>query len=193
MILTCEEQQLAFSIVRNSIDHGFDHDAARLYDPALFSDKFKLLSQVFVSLKYKGVSVGCQGNFGDSLPFYKALSNCSFNAGFNDPRFPAINKNILSQLVISIHLLGNTNSTSAIFDIEEFCSKLDSDDCVLLRSHDKKAFFLSSVQSEYTTKMLFMLALKNKANIDNKTPWYFLNATTVKTLSTYSQSYQDTQ
>jgi AMMECR1 domain-containing protein len=190
MVLNCEEQDLAFSIIKSSIEHGFIFDGHRMFNPALLSDKFKTPVHVFVSLKHKDSLVGCQGNFGNPLPLFEALGRSAFNAGFRDARFPPINQNVLPKLSIEIHLLSPAVSGSVIFDINEFCSRLDTDDCVFLRSHDKEAFFLSSVQKSFSSKLLFMQALKDKAGIDSKTPWYFLNTMTAKTLSVYSQPYR---
>ena len=112
----------SFAIVRNSGFSLSDEEKSTLKDIALQSIKDSLdgkpishpssltipLSSkcgAFVSLHKKGLLRGCIGHFGEDVPLYEIVAEMARAAAFEDPRFPPLHSEELSDIDIEISVL----------------------------------------------------------------------------------------
>jgi hypothetical protein len=112
----------SFAVVRNSGFSLSDEEKSTLKDIALQSIKDSLdgkpisnpssltnsLSSkcgAFVSLHKKGLLRGCIGHFGEDMPLYEIVAEMARAAAFEDPRFPPLHREELSDIDIEISVL----------------------------------------------------------------------------------------
>ncbi len=103
-IMTEEEKNYLLNLARKSIKEylltGEKHIPAK--------PKFDLLKKeraVFVTLHKDGQLRGCIGHMHAQMPLYQAVAEMAVSAAFQDPRFPKLQKNELSQIEIEISVL----------------------------------------------------------------------------------------
>jgi len=74
--------------------------------PDKLTEALKSRRGAFVSLHKKGELRGCIGLFEGRGPLFQTIQEMAVAAGFEDPRFPALNPSELKELEIEISVLG---------------------------------------------------------------------------------------
>ena len=112
---------------------------------------------VFVTLKKHGDLRGCIGRIIPDAPLKRLVGSMALQSAFNDPRFPALTLDELSQIEIEMSVLTPIKSIAQVEDI------VVGRDGVILQKGGRSAVFLPQVAPEQgwtREQMLDQLALK---------------------------------
>jgi uncharacterized protein len=100
--LTQAEKESLHELVRLSITQHFDPGISL---PNAFSDNLEQPFGAFVTLKRHGQLRGCIGHVVGDRPLWETISHMSRAAAFNDPRFPPLTREELSEIEVEISIL----------------------------------------------------------------------------------------
>lgn len=191
MILTSDDIDICFGLIKNTIDAGLKNDSPITLNQSSFSPSLIERKNTFVCYKHLGEEIGRKGNIFTKDVLYNSILTNAFRAGFRDTRFPPLNENILSELLIEFFIFEQNSGSSIILDIDEFCNSLSPNECVYISYKDIDSFMLSTTQSTFSNKLEFMNALKDKAKIDRAVPWHFIRAGKIITQQRYERKYSE--
>ena len=104
--LSNQEKKFLLKLARESIEtYARTRQKLKLPAPDQVSDNLKLGNGAFVSLRIHGELRGCIGIFEGRGPLYQTISEMAVSAGFQDPRFPGLDKKEVADLEIEISVL----------------------------------------------------------------------------------------
>ncbi len=167
--LNKKEQDFCTNLARRSIGFSLRNDSLlKFTDFELTSFPRKLLEKkaCFVTLHKNGELRGCIGHLSAIQPLYKDIIENAFNAAFSDPRFDALRKEDLNEVVIEISIL--TDPVLLEFkDEKDLLAKITpKKDGLIISKGYYNATFLPSVWDELKDKKKFLTQLCLKAGLD---------------------------
>ncbi len=163
--LSGDDQQQLLSLARESIQVRLLFDRDLHIDETTFSPALQQLAACFVTLRIKGTLRGCIGTLEASQPLVTNVVHNAAASAFEDPRFPAINRDEESKLHIEISVL--TEPTPISFNSEaELLEKLVPEkDGLIIEKGSHRATFLPTVWRSIPDKAEFLNQLKRKAGL----------------------------
>ena len=135
----------------------------------------------FVTLHQSGELRGCVGRLQSVGPLRDDVAHNACAAAFSDPRFTPLRDEELSQVEISVSVLGPATPLS--FSCEsDLLNQLQPGDGVVLRDGTRQATFLPDVWSTLPEPHRFWRALKRKAGLADR---YWSDSLQVSRYSTW--------
>lgn len=116
--LSDDEKKFLLNIARKNITSLLSTGKSAEIDPAAVSENCRANTGVFVTLKKKGDLRGCIGYVQGIKPLYEAVIDNSYNAAFQDPRFPALKKSEFDNVSIEISVLTVPEPVKSVDEIE---------------------------------------------------------------------------
>ena len=133
-----QERSQLLELSRKSILHYIDNN--KYYVPNNnYIDVFIEERAVFVTLHKDGNLRGCIGQMQAQMPLYKAVIEMAAAAAFEDPRFPAVQKEELPKIKIEISVL---SPMQRIFDHKKIRMGIDG---VWIRQELRSGVYLPQV------------------------------------------------
>ncbi|HMA86063.1 MAG TPA: AmmeMemoRadiSam system protein B [Desulfosalsimonadaceae bacterium] len=162
-----EKGQQLVQLARQTIAKrlGVEPDEAADVESRLSDDIFQSRRGTFVTLTKNDQLRGCIGNLLPDKPLKEGVKDNAMNAAFNDPRFPALSKDELDQIVIEVSLLTEPQPLE-YKDAEDLLAKLRLHvDGVILRKGMYSSTFLPQVWEQLPDKEMFLSHLCLKAGL----------------------------
>lgn len=116
LTFTEKEKEQLFKIARNSVDTRFEDERTVVEDDDI-SPKLTEPMGAFVTIRINGTLRGCIGRFTSSEPLYKVVKASAISSAFEDPRFPALNKDEYPKTRFEITVLGPMKKINDISEI----------------------------------------------------------------------------
>ncbi len=113
--LTSQEKQRLKALALQSIKDSLD--GKRMTTPTDLDATLRQKCGAFVSLHKQGQLRGCIGHFGEDIPLHQVVAAMARAAAFEDPRFPALQRQELDDVEIEISVL---TPMRRIHSLEEF-------------------------------------------------------------------------
>ena len=137
----------------------------------VFSDEIKKKygekKASFVTLTINNELRGCIGSLQAHQELYKDVIDNSINAGFNDPRFPEIDKEELKKIKIEISILTIPEKLGVGLNV---FNKIDNKMGIILKKGFSSSTFLPQVWQDLPDKIDFLEHLSRKAGL-SKDDW----------------------
>jgi len=181
--LSIEDQQTCLQVAAKSIQRGLQNGTALKLDSRDYSKNLQEELATFVTLHKNGVLRGCIGALEAYQPLIKDIAEHAYSAAFQDPRFPALQKDEYEQLDIEISVLGKPELI--IFKNEEdLLQQIRPEiDGLILEFGVNRGTFLPSVWEQLPDKKEFLNHLKIKAGL---TQQWWDNAVKISRYETFS-------
>lgn len=159
--LSDSEKKTLLAIARGTIANRLCHTHSKLYDEAEITDTLNMHCGAFVTLNEGGRLRGCIGMLRTEEPLYRTVAEMAEEAAFSDPRFPALDKDELSEVEIEISVLSPLHRISSI---DEFILGKHG---IYMRKGTRSGTFLPQVADEvnWTKEDFFGHCAQDKAGI----------------------------
>lgn len=164
--LSAQDQQTCLRIARESISHGLQTGAALQVNTDDYADALQQHLACFVTLHKHGQLRGCIGALEAYQPLINDVAEHAFAAAFQDPRFPALEKNEFEQLAIEISVLGKPEPIEFKDQSDLLKQIRPGIDGLILEYEFNRGTFLPSVWEQLPDKNDFIAHLKMKAGLD---------------------------
>jgi AMMECR1 domain-containing protein len=185
------DEAYLYSLAKSSIEHGLTHGAPLMLNPRLQSPIYSAPAQVGVSLFNGQTNLGCQINIFNKKPLHKAVTESAYNAGFKDPRFLPVNKNVLSKASVELVFLLDDKRIKSKLSISEIAKQIEPDDTVYLISGSLNAFMFPTMHARYFSLEEYLKAIKAKAKISESFPWENITVILIKTKVLEAKLYSE--
>lgn len=148
-----------------SIEHGLEHGRALPVEVADHAPELRCNGACFVTLKKNGKLRGCIGSSAAGRPLVEDVAANGYAAAFKDPRFPALAKDELDSLAVSVSVLSPSHPMT-FADEDDLLGQLrPGTDGLVIMDGKHRALFLPSVWDSLPTPELFYGHLKAKAKL----------------------------
>lgn len=148
-----------------SIEHGLEHGEALPVNGADHAPELRRDGACFVTLKRNGKLRGCIGSSARQRPLVEDVAANGYAAAFKDPRFPALAKDELDGLVVSVSVL-SPNRPMIFADEDDLLGQLrPGTDGLIIMDGKHRALFLPSVWESLPKREQFLGHLKVKAKL----------------------------
>ncbi|MBD3253302.1 AmmeMemoRadiSam system protein A [Candidatus Pacearchaeota archaeon] len=127
-------------------------------------NKYSEKRACFVTLTERGDLRGCIGSLQAHQPLWQDVIDNAVNAGFNDPRFPELEKEELEYIKIEISVLSKPEKLD-YKDSEDLLEKIDNKMGIILKKQSLSSTFLPQVWEQIPDKELFLEELALKAGL----------------------------
>ncbi len=187
--LTNENLQFLLQLAKSSIEHSLLHDAPLFLNPRLQDPAMMVERDTFVSLSVNSRNVGCMGTVFKPSPLFNSVLVNAFRAGFGDPRFSKVNKNLLSLATIAVYELSPVNRSFNIGSVEPFCDLIRPEDSLVITHGKSQALMLNTEQCKHKSLLDFVKVTRQKAGIPESVQWTEITGTLIPTVhlsETYS-------
>lgn len=163
--LSPQAQQTCHQVARESIKHGLQYGNKLIVNTSDYTKELQQDYATFVTLHINGNLRGCIGALEAYQPLINDIAEHAYAAAFNDPRFPALDKNEFDLLDIEISVLGKPEIIN--FDSEDDLLKQirPNVDGLILEYGYNRGTFLPSVWEQLPDKTEFLNHLKIKAGL----------------------------
>ena len=163
--LSDEDKKISLQIAGESIRHGLEHGTAVKINTSDYSLNLQQTLACFVTLHKNGQLRGCIGALEAYQPLINDIAEHAFAAAFQDPRFPPVTADEISQLDLEISVL--TNPVAMEFSSEDdLLSQIRPGiDGLILEHGFNRGTFLPSVWEQLPAVNDFFQHLKNKAGL----------------------------
>jgi len=116
--LTDDEKKTLFAIVEDTLQWCVNGSSEKfLFDKYVITDKMKVKTATFVTLKIGGMLRGCIGSLQPVDSMFESVHDNAINAALRDPRFRPVSTKELKKLEIHISLL---SPIIPVASVEEF-------------------------------------------------------------------------
>jgi AmmeMemoRadiSam system protein B/AmmeMemoRadiSam system protein A len=117
--LSSEDKKQLLFLVRQTLRYALDHQRVPEPSDLTFtpSESMQPPRAAFVTLKKKGQLRGCIGDIFPQRPLYKSVIRNAIFAGFDDPRFPQLQKDEYDQIKVEISALTPPSPVASWRDI----------------------------------------------------------------------------
>ena len=161
--LNLQQQLELLRVARESIQHGLEHRHAINVDA--YDERLQQHGGSFVTLNKNGALRGCIGTLQPYQPLVNDVAEHARAAAFSDPRFPALGVEELSDIVISLSVLGKPGVIN-FYDEEDLISQLRPlEDGLIFEEGGNRGTFLPSVWESLPEPRQFLQQLKRKAGL----------------------------
>ena len=160
--LSEDEKKTLFAIVEDTLDWCVKGGKGEfLFDKYTLTDKMKVRTATFVTLKIKGMLRGCIGSLEPVAPMYESVHENAINAALRDPRFRPVGPLELPKLEIHVSLL---SPIVPIASLDEFHV---GEHGIIMQKGRYHAVYLPEVAPEQGwTKEETLSSLSEKAGLD---------------------------
>ncbi|MDO9106880.1 MAG: AmmeMemoRadiSam system protein A [Methylovulum sp.] len=165
MSLTKEHQQQLLALAKRAIEYGVRTGRPLKLVLADFPAELTELRATFVTLEKHHQLRGCIGMLEAVRPLAEDIAENAYAAAFNDPRFPPLRAEELSELDIHLSIL--TQPEPVFFTSEqELLGQLQPGvDGLILEAGRRRGTFLPSVWESLPEPAQFLRHLKQKAGL----------------------------
>ena len=153
------ERQAMLALARQAIQARWSQDNAQVASKLTHGDK---KPGCFVTLRKHGELRGCIGTLEQDMPLQQSIAYFARAAAFQDPRFPPLTKDELTDCVISISLLSERDPIPAGNKEELLAAITPFTDGLWLSDGYHRATFLPAVWRELPDKHDFIQHLLRK-------------------------------
>ena len=153
------ERQAMLALARQAIQARWSQDNAQVASKLTHGDK---KPGCFVTLREHGELRGCIGTLEQDMPLQQSIAYFARAAAFQDPRFPPLTKDELTDCVISISLLSERDPIPAGNKEELLAAITPFTDGLWLSDGYHRATFLPAVWRELPDKHDFIQHLLRK-------------------------------
>lgn len=163
--LSIQDQQMCKQVAKESILHGLQTGLALHVTTEDYAKVLQQQFSCFVTLHKHEQLRGCIGALEAYQPLINDIAEHAFAAAFNDPRFPAMQKNEFEYITIKISVLGKPEPMQ--FENEkDLLSQIRPEiDGLILEYGNNRGTFLPSVWEQLPLVDDFFLHLKAKAGL----------------------------
>ena len=148
-----------------SIEHGLDHGQALPVNVAEHAPDLRRDGACFVTLKRKGKLRGCIGSSASRRPLVVDVAANGYAAAFKDPRFPALAKDDLDGLAVSVSVLSPSHPMTFADEDDLLRQLRPGTDGLTIMDGKRRALFLPSVWESLPKREQFLAHLKAKAKL----------------------------
>ncbi len=141
MELSAEEKKLLLRIARAAIESRLKDQPLPKFDE--LSERLRRKQGAFVTLHKHGTLRGCIGYIDPVSPLFMAVAEMAQAAAFEDPRFPPLSEEELSEVDIEISVLSPTRPIRSLDEI-----KVGEHGLIVQRGM-RKGLLLPQVATEY--------------------------------------------
>jgi AmmeMemoRadiSam system protein A len=161
--LTDEEKKTLFAIVEDTLGWCVKGGSGKFsFDKYTITDKMKVPTATFVTLKIRGMLRGCIGSLQPVDSMYESVHDNAINAALRDPRFRPVTEQELPKLEVHISLL---SPIVPIASLDEF--KV-GEHGIIIEKGMYRAVYLPEVAIEQGwTKEQTLASLSEKAGMDS--------------------------
>ena len=162
-----DNSEALLDLATDAVRYAVDQDEAMPVDPNVFPAPLRLDGASFVTLKKAGDLRGCIGSLKAHEPLVINIADNAHGAVARDTRFPAVSKEELPDIAVSLSILGplNTMRYSAESDLLTQL-RPHVDGLVLADSNGRRSTFLPQVWEDLPESEAFLNALKRKGGFD---------------------------
>ena len=165
MSLTKERQQLLLAVARTSIQHGLETGCALKINIADYPRALAEFRATFVTLELHQQLRGCIGRLEATRPLIEDVAENAFSAAFQDPRFPPLVMDELTDLEIHISLL-TEHELIIVNSEQDLINQLQPNiDGLILVEGRQRGTFLPSVWEQLPEPKQFLRHLKQKTGL----------------------------
>jgi AmmeMemoRadiSam system protein A len=165
MSFSAEYKDFIVNLPRKSLSFYFKNKESYTPKTQDLSDNLKAEKATFVTITKNSKLRGCMGKIKATQPLYMDIIKNTYNASFNDPRFPSVTKQELANLHFEISIL-STPKQLKYTDSSTLCSLLaQSKPGVILESKFNRATYLPQVWKQLETPEKFLSHLCVKAGL----------------------------
>lgn len=155
------------SLARKTLEESLANNIFILPDE--IKEKLKEPRATFVTLTKKGKLRGCMGSLKATRPLYRDVQENAMNAAFNDPRFPRLEREELSNIKIEVSVLSNPEPLE-FSSPQDLLKKIKPNMGIILTKGFASATFLPQVWEELENPRHFLEELSQKAGL-SKDAW----------------------
>ena len=148
-----------------SIEHGLEHGRALPVKGADRAPELRRDGVSFVTLKRNGKLRGCIGSSARQRPLFEDVAANGYAAAFKDPRFPALAKDELDTLVVSVSVLSPSHPMTFADEADLLGQLRPGTDGLTIMDGKLRALFLPSVWKSLPKREQFLGHLKVKAKL----------------------------
>jgi AmmeMemoRadiSam system protein A len=161
--LTDEEKKTLFDIVEDTLDWCVKGGKGKFsFDKYTITEKMKVQTATFVTLKIRGMLRGCIGSLQPVDSMFESVHDNAINAALRDPRFRPVTEQELPKLEIHISLL---SPIVPIASLDEFNV---GEHGIIIEKGMYRAVYLPEVAVEQGwTKEQTLASLSEKAGMDS--------------------------
>jgi AmmeMemoRadiSam system protein A len=159
------QRKKLLQVARDSLAWGINKGVSKPVDVEQFESELQQPAACFVTLHRNDQLRGCIGSLEARRPLVEDVSKNAFAAGFQDPRFPALQEYELDQLDLSISVLTPAQEmhfTSQQDLIKQLKPGIDG---LILEEGQRRGTFLPSVWEQLPDPEQFLHHLKLKAGL----------------------------
>jgi len=164
-----EHRSRLLALARTALAHGCGGEPLTDNHPQLASalddPHFSEVRNCFVTLMRNEALRGCIGSLSASRPLASDVATNAYNAGFRDPRFPAISARDLDDIDIQISVLSPQQPLAAASEMHLLDALVPHVDGLTLEDGTYRATFLPKVWEQLSDPRQFVGELKRKAGL----------------------------
>jgi uncharacterized protein (TIGR00296 family) len=163
-MLTLEQGAKLVKLARKAIESNFS--IVKLRVPADIKKEFSEIRGCFVTLHKNGNLSGCIGYPEPVMPLHEAIVSAAEHAAFQDPRFPAVEKEETEQICVEVSVLTRPKRID-VRNPEDYLKNIQiGKDGLIVRSTFTSGLLLPQVATEYGWDSLaFLRQTCIKANL----------------------------
>ncbi len=165
MIHTPQQRKKLLSLARESLHTYITTHAPLPVNPSTIPTELKQKKGTFVTLTKDGNLRGCIGHIEPVQEIYRDVIDNAINAGFFDPRFPALTEEEVASVSIEVSILSLPTQISAQNPDTILQNIRPHVDGVILERDGQRATFLPQVWEELSDAETFMKHLSLKAGL----------------------------
>ncbi len=163
--LSSADRALLLDVARASIREGLQHGQMLAVKPEDYPETLRPLRATFVTLEIGGRLRGCIGTLAAYQPLVQDAAAHAFAAAFEDPRFPKLQPDEMSQLDIYISVLSPPEPLHFSSEEELLAQLRPGVDGLILQCRHHRATFLPAVWESLPDPYVFLAQLKLKAGL----------------------------
>lgn len=158
-----EEQHTLIDLARKTLEQYLQDGTYPKVDESQFSEKLKEKMACFVTLNKYGMLRGCIGNLTPENLLYRSVMENAVNAAVQDPRFPPVTYEELSEITIEISVL-TTPEKIAYTGTADLLQKIEGKG-VIITAGFRRATYLPQVWEQLPDPEEFISNLCRKAGL----------------------------
>ncbi|MFO7871586.1 MAG: AmmeMemoRadiSam system protein A [Kiritimatiellia bacterium] len=159
--LTEDEKKTLFAIAGDTLEWCVKGGKGKFsFEDYAVTEKMKVETATFVTLKINGNLRGCIGSLEPVAPMYRSVHDNAVNAALRDPRFPPVNVMELERLDVHISLL---SPIVPIDSLDEF--KLGEHGIILEKGFHRAVYLPEVAVEQEWTKEETLSSLSRKAGL----------------------------
>lgn len=161
--LTLAQKQQLLRLAWDAIDHGLQ--TGRVLKPALDDAVLQQPGASFVTLNLHGELRGCIGSLQAHQPLADDVARNAFNAAFQDPRFPPLDRSERDALTLHISILSPSQPIHFTSEADLLRQLRPGIDGLILTDGHRRGTFLPQVWKSLPQPADFLSHLKRKAGL----------------------------